>query len=340
MGNHVIWKRIRLITTIIVIALLLGLFTTSAYVIELGINYLEQGYQIKRHQAVLEGHAGNPWQYRVLAPYLVNIVLELSRHLHIPHHIAASFIFFRVIQDTFILLLSYKYYRKLGLSLSHAVIGMAILAWGMSYSHYDSDLQFSTFFDIGFYLLAGLCILQGKFLWIVPITLLAALNRETSGLIPFLPLSVSMFVLPKESLRKIMPVFVISFVTYVAIFVGLRFLYGSQELIIPYGHRPGLDLLQYNLFRWVTWRQLIATLSIIPVVAIFGFRNWPMQLRVFFWVIVPIWFVIHAFGAVMAETRLFLVPQAMVFIPGALFSLAQQAHAPDGFASLRSARRR
>jgi hypothetical protein len=106
MRNNAICKRITLAAIIIVIALLLGLFTTSEYVRARGINYLEQGYQITRHQAVLEGHAGNPWQYRVLAPYLINVVLKLFAYLHIPHHIAASFIFFRVIQDTFILLLS------------------------------------------------------------------------------------------------------------------------------------------------------------------------------------------------------------------------------------------
>ena len=61
-----------------------------------------------------------------------------------------------------------------------------------------SDIQFNTFFDVTFYLLAGLCILQKRFVWIVPITLLAALNRETSGLIPFL-LMFSIFALPEGS---------------------------------------------------------------------------------------------------------------------------------------------
>jgi hypothetical protein len=260
----------------------------------------------------------------VLTPYLIGIVLKLFAHLHVPHHIAVSFIFFRIIQDTLILLLSYAYYRKFGLSFSYALIGMAILAWSISYSHYDSDLQFSTFFDISFYLLAGLYILQGRFVWLVPITLFAALNRETSGLIPFLLLSTSMFALPKGSLGKVMPVFVAALATYATIFFGLRLIYGHRDLFIPYGHYPGFDLLQYNLSRAATWQRLIATLSIIPLIAIIGYQKWPRQLRVFFWVIVPIWFTVHALGAVMAETRIFLVPQALVFIPGALLSLAQQ----------------
>jgi len=322
MGNRPICKRITLATIIIVMGLLLGIFTTSEYVHARGVKYLEQGNQISRHQAVMEGQAGNPWQYRVLAPYLINVVFKIFERLHVPHHIAVSFIFFRVIQDTLILLLCYAYYRRLGLSLSCALIGMALMAWGMSYSHFDSDLSFNTFFDVIFYLLAGLCILQRRFFWIVPITVLAAFNRETSGLIPFLLLSVLMFALPKGSSGKAMPIFFAALVAYIVIFAGLRLIIGSRELIIP-GHYPGFDLLKYNLFRAITWRQLIATLSIIPIVAIIGYHKWPLQLRVFFWVIVPAWFTIHAFGSVMAETRLFLVPQAMVFIPGALFVLAQ-----------------
>jgi len=330
MRNNALVKTITLTTLIIVIGLLLGLFTTSEYLRarRASIYSLERGAQFERHQAILEGRAGNPWQYRVLAPYLLNEIIKIFTNLHINHAVSIAFIFLRVVQDTFILLLAYAYYRELGLSLPYALIGMALLAWGISNSYFDSDLAFNTFFDIIFYLLAGLCILKGKYIWIVPITLLAALNRETSGLIPFL-LLISVFMLQKGSLRKVMPVFIIALATYVAIFIALRFIYGKQELFIPYGHPPGLNLLQYNLFRTETWRQLIGTLSIIPIIAVIGYKKWPLQLRIFFWAIVPIWLVVHAFSAIMAESRLFLVPQAMVFIPGALFTLTQHALPAD-----------
>jgi hypothetical protein len=326
MGNKATYKTIALATIIAVMGLLLGLFTTSQYVRARGLSYLE-GAQIKRHRAVLEGHAGNPWQYRVLAPHLVDEVIELFYRLNIPHHIAASFIFFRVIQDTSILLLAFAYYRQLRLSLPHALVGMILLAWGMSHSHYNSDLQFSTFFDVIFYLLAGLCVLQERLIWIVPITVLAALNRETSGLIPFLPLAATMFSIRKGSFRKgsvwnLISICVLASISYVAIFVGLRLIYGKQELIVPSGHHLGLDLVWYNFSRAATWERLMAALSVIPIMALIGYQKWPLQLKGFFWVIVPIWFVVHASGSVMAESRLFLVPQAMVLIPGALF-LAQ-----------------
>ncbi len=41
-----------------------------------------------------------------------------------------------------------------------------------------------------------------------------------------------------------------------------------------------------------------------------GRSAWPSPLTAMFWAIVPLWFVIHAFAAVLAETRLLLVPYA------------------------------
>jgi hypothetical protein len=329
MKNKTKYKTIAMTTIIILMGILLGVFTTSQYVRARDFSYIEErGYQIIRHQKIVEGNAGNPWQYRVLAPYLINGVLDLFKRIQIPNTIASSFFFFRILQDSLILLISIVYFRRLGISLPLALIGMMLLAWGMSYSHYDSDLSFNTFFDVIFYLLAGYCILRGKFVWIIPITILAAFNRETSGLIPFLPLAIAKFSLPKGSVRKMMPVFIASILCYGAIFIGLRLSYGEQILLTPYDHQPGLDLLWYNISRSITWENLVATLGIIPILALFGYSKWPVQLKVFFWVIVPIWIFIHAPAAVMAEGRHFLVPQAMVFIPGALI-FAQQANASD-----------
>ncbi|MBW2202094.1 MAG: hypothetical protein JRF71_14910, partial [Deltaproteobacteria bacterium] len=76
------------------------------------------------------------------------------------------------------------------------------------------------------------------------------------------------------------------------------------------------------------WDRLFATLGIIPLLAVIGYQKWTKQLKIFFWVIVPVWFIIHLFGSVIAESRLFLVPYAMVFIPGALL-FAQKSAAPD-----------
>ncbi len=306
-------------------AIFLGLFTASEHIKARGISYLEYGNQIKRHQAVLSGNAGNPWQYRVLSAYLVEGTIRFFKKCGFQQYNAVSFICFRVLLDITIFLISFLYYRKLGLSEINVLIGMSLLAWGMSYAHYDSDLQFSLYFDIIFYLLAGTCILYRKAIWIVPISLFASLNRETSGLIPFLFLfsfitkeTISNGINEIRKQTNNIGIFGLSITLYIFIFFFLRIFYEEQTLFFPYGHAPGIDLLQYNLGRIITWDRLFATLGIIPLLAIIGYRKWPSQLKIFFWVIVPIWLVIHMFGSVMAETRIFLVPHAMVFVPGAL----------------------
>ena len=63
-------------------------------------------------------------------------------------------------------------------------------------------------------------------------------------------------------------------------------------------------MLAYNLMRAVTWQQVLATVSVIPLVAALGDRAWPPSLRAFFWTLVPLWLLIHALMAVLAETRL------------------------------------
>ena len=109
---------------------------------------------------------------------------------------------------------------------------------------------------------------------------------------------------------------------YLAIYTGLRLYYGNQHFLTADGYYPGLGLLFLNLQRPETWEQLAITLGIIPLLALFALRAWPRSLRSFFWAIVPIWFAVHLVSALVAETRLLLVPQALIFIPGALFGLS------------------
>ena len=205
------------------------------------------------------------------------------------------------------------------------LLGIGGLAWSMRYSFHNIDVQFSTFFDVLFYLLAGWCIASGHLKWIVPVTLFAALNRETSALIPVLLLCMSLFAMEAGARRRVLPLALIATAIYVVVFVGLRASYGPQELLLAEGHSMGFDLLRYNLLRSTTWSELLVCLGVVPIAALCSYRHWPLQLRVSFWTIVPLWLVVHTLAAVLAEARLLLVPQALVFIPGALFALATTA---------------
>jgi hypothetical protein len=321
--------RILSIAFVLICIILFSVLTVYLQVMSLEkpfLYYLEQGLQIQRHNAVLEGTAPNPWQYRVLADYLVEGAIRLFKNLDVPHPLASAFVSFRFLQNILIFWLAYLYYRKLDLSPAHALVGLSLLAWGMTYAYYDSDLQFNTYFDIVFYLLAGLLILFEKPIWLIPLMLFAALNRETSGLIPFMALALVIPWKAENKKQKTIVIAAVSLVIFGVIFVTLRLMFPHQAISVPHGHSMGLDLLQYNLFRAITWSQLFATLSIVPALALLAYKKWHPAVRIFFWVVVPVWFLIHPFTSVMAETRVFLVPQALIFIPGALFLLKTDLH--------------
>ncbi len=299
--------------------ILFSLMTVALQVKAVGLDYLLGGWQLERHRAVLEGTSIDPWQYRVLSEYLVQGFIWLVQRLHVPYPIPTAFIAFRVLQNIVLLLLAAAYYRKLGLSHYLVLLGLSLLSWGISYGYHDADLQFNTYSDVIFYLLAALVILHGRIAWVVPIAGLAALNRETSLLIPFMILADQVARPPRPRARMSFLVAGGALGLSTVVLIALRLAYGAR----PSGmtHRIGFDLLYQNLARPQSWLYLFATLGLLPIMALVSAPAWPRALRANLWAIVPVWFTIHLFAAVIAETRLFLVPHALVFVPGALFGI-------------------
>jgi hypothetical protein len=311
-------------------AILFSLVTVYWQARTLGLPYLEEWTQIQRHNAVLQGTAGDPWQYRVLAEYIAEGFIQILKGWNLPHAIAVAFIIFRLLQNLLIFFAAFYYYRRLRLSTAQGLMGLCILSWSMTNSLYNSDLSFNTYFDILFYLLAALAILHEKPFWIIPLSVLAAFNRETGGLIPLMLLAAQYRAAPGKQKNFSIAAAVLSLGLFLAILFGLRLLYGPQELVLAYnGLTPGFSLLAYNLFRPITWETMILTLGILPILAVFSYSRWPRGLKVFFWVVVPVWFLVHPFIAILAESRLFLVPQALVFIPGALLLIAATDSQPS-----------
>ncbi len=301
-------------------AVLFSLMTVAFQVKELELAYLEEGGgQAQRHADVLRGTAIDPWQYRVLSEYLVEGVLRAVKELGLPHPMATGFLLFRLFQNTLLFVLVAAYYRKLGLNAYLSLLGMSLLALGMTHSVYDSDLQFSTYSDVIFYLLAGLVVLQGRILWIPPIAALAALNRESSLLIPLMTFG-SRPLGSRGGLQRAILIAAGSFGVALAIVGGLRFFMGQRlpGMTPP----PGTAMLEHNLSRYESWVYLFATLGLLPIMAVASMPRWPVSLKIFFWAMVPAWFAVHLLTSVIAETRLFLVPHALIFVPGALLGIS------------------
>jgi hypothetical protein len=304
----------------------LSLMTVHLQVFPLGFDFIDAGTQIRRHREVLRGQALGHWQYRMLSEWAVRPVILACRQLGIERPVAVGFIAFRILQNLAIFSLAAVYYRKLGLGRSAVLLGLSAVAWGMTNARYDSDLSLNTYSDVIFYLAAALLILAGRLVWLAPLVVAAALNRETSGLVPMMLLASGIGA--RRPGERISPRLVAWSLTLLACFaltyLGVRFMLGPRPEFPGFpGRQRGVEVLLENLGRKWTWSQLLATFGLLPVVAAGAYRCWPPVLRAFFWSVVPAWVVVHFLASVVAETRLFLVPLVLVIVPGALLAFRE-----------------
>ena len=303
--------------------LLLSLIVGFSQIKTEGLGWQEANY-LPRLEAVVAGEAPAPWQYRVLTDNLVLVVCRAAEAMGIPRPVGLSFVALRLLQNMALFVLAFFYYRKLGLHAYAVVIGLSALAWGMTQSNYGSDLAFNAYTDILFYLGAALVLLQRRYEWLIPITVLAALNRETSGLLPVMALACAapLFHTARPN-HDLLRNAVTALGLYAAIQLVLWLYFGIREWAVhPAGTTPGLSMLRYNLGNDAAWGHVAGTLGIVPVLALLSYRVWHPLLRPLFWAVVPLWLLIHLFCAPLDESRVLLLPQILVFIPGMLCGLA------------------
>ncbi len=177
----------------------------------------------ERHQAILEKRSEfyNPWQYRVLAPAMVEGMLwiynntvdkifpieeklnfsiantsgtnaetdEFVRLMQTPGAMKYMiiFIFFRFAEHFLIFYLAWRLWSYFTGNNYLIFFGICFLALSMGNAVTAADLSFNTYLDNIFYLLTALLILgKWKTFWLIPIIILAAFNRETSIMLPAL----------------------------------------------------------------------------------------------------------------------------------------------------------
>jgi hypothetical protein len=302
--------------------LALTVLTVARQVERLHPDFL-RSVQMERHNAVLQGTAPNPLQYRPLSEWLVEAAYRAVKALHLPRPDHVAFLGFRTVQNVLILLLAAGLYGRLTRYWLASLVGLSLLAFSMTQATYQSDLSFNTYTDLAAYLAAALLIWYRRPLWLLPLMVVAALNRETSGLIPFMLLLSAPFLAPSRPARlRLYGIAAAAFLIYLVVTVGLHWYYGPRPDFHAFGHPAGLDLLSYNLHRRRMWLEMLGTFGVVPFLAALLWRRWPPVLRACFWAVVPVWFLVHPLLAYLSETRYMLVPQAVIFIPGLLVGLA------------------
>lgn len=277
-----------------------------------------------RHDAVLDHSVGDPWRFRLLSDWGAEAFRDVARAVGVSQPAAVGFLAFRFAQNVAIFALAFLLYRRLGAGIPQSLLGLGLLAWAMSESLLHVAMSFNTYGDIVFYLAAALLILERRYWWwVVPLSILAALNRETGGLIPVMLIAVGVaYGLRSPDGRRAAKIGAVALAAFAATYAAVRLAVGPSYYILGNGHHPGFDMLSYNLGRGVTYDLLFQTVNIVPLIAAISWRRWPVELKAFAVAVLPAWIAIHLFTAVLAETRVVLVPFALVLVPGALVTLS------------------
>lgn len=326
-----------------------------------------QGLAIEQYQRHVNFMAGdsmffNPWQYRVLCPWLIEGIyqlfdvtlfklvnfsglnvsppsnsgqknevtqqlMELSRN---PEFLKYTVVFvgFRFVQHLLIFWLAFRYFTLFISNRALAALGVVLIALIMGNTVSDSDLSFNTYADVIIYLVAGLIIIK-KYnnWWLVPLMIVGAFNRETSILI------IPMFFLSRIDLSekwdimkmikgniKLITVCAVATVLFIAIFVSIRMYYGYQAPTV-WRVPAGPKMLKLNLLSSVsikTYMEMFGVFMVLPIWCLLIFRQMNPTMRLFFIVLVPAWFAVHLWSVVCYQSRLFLVPTIMIFLPAVM----------------------
>ena len=248
------------------------------------------------------------------------------------------FILFRFVEHLFIFYLSWKLWEYFVKSQWLIFFGINFLAIGLGNAVAAADLSFNTYLDIIFYLLtANIIVYKKNPLWLFVIIPLASFNRETCLMIPALYfISVTdftQFSFRKFNIKDIgFPKTIVwlqtiaLYIIYFAIFIGLRYHYGyqpAQRWKVP----SGWPMLKLNLFGAVGVKgyfELLGTFGVILLIVIYQFRVFPHLLKKWFLFIVPVWFFVHYISVVAYETRTFIMPMVLTFLPMFLWLIEKE----------------
>lgn len=356
---------------IIIVSLLLASF----YPIYKNYYYARGVQQYERHIRFVEANSEffNPWQYRVLCPLLIEAakwaydnsidkLLPLENAVHFDEKKAQDkeavfqsqlnnkeafiylviFILFRLGLNVLIYALGFSLFACFTRSNWLAGTALLLVSWSMGNAVHNSDLSFNTYMDLVLFLWMGCVVLYRKNdWWILPITILGALNRETAMLIPglyFLAAAVTQTggrtVFGWSWLRiprlRVWSVTIASLAIFFVIFFVIRNWYGHRapDLISVHQVQVGTwELVKLNLFSGQalkTYFEIYGVLAILPLASLLSFRYNTITLRAWWLLLVPVWIGIHMVTSMAAESRYYLVPLMLVLLPMLLEMIERQ----------------
>lgn len=269
------------------------------------------------HQGIIRGDFKSPYQYRILAPWLVEIPsVIVERVAGIPPGKPAAMVreFFYLTERVlavFLLFVVFHLYMETWFSSDIAFGGTVLFAALQVFTYFSYFYQPSSPINLLLLTAGAWLMARGEFKgWLYPLTVVGSLTRETFGLI--VPLHIAFFGVKGRTLKHTIGLFLV----WAAVQAALRGIFGFRPSFPLSPLDTGLSDASWPV-------ALFALMWFIPLV---GIKRIPTELR---WMLlmfgVPLITANVLFGKV-EETRLFL-DLGIVLIPATLFVLLSDRNA-------------
>lgn len=289
-----------------------------------------------RHNSRILGQAEAPSRYRLLSPWIQEVFLRVSPIQSGNSYEINSFIF-RLFQNTAFLLVAWAYFRSFEFGVATSLLGLGILMYGMNNAFWQADLSCHTYTQLILLLLAGLtinCKRSSFEILILPLTILGALNREEAVFFPIMLLIARASPnWPWFPQKRTLVIGVVSLIAFVATYAAVHHFVGNAPYSLGrYGFPPGFENFFCNIRNSRTWLGLAQMYSFLPFVLLF-WEYWPAMLRRYLIAVGIPWLCAQFIFGATDETRLFLGPLALIFIPAALATADETLKTQKGLPS-------
>lgn len=165
---------------VIFTVLLFSIITTMAHIEHLRAQFITDTYPLSL--AVLSGQAPAPYQYRILTDV---VIVGLSQGVGVVQaHLAL-----RIFLGAWAFASLALFLRGFHANRAQVLIGLSLFMYASVAAFAESSLNPNSYVEVSLYLLGGYCIHTRRDRWILPLTIVGALNRET---IVFLPLTLGL----------------------------------------------------------------------------------------------------------------------------------------------------
>lgn len=281
---------------------------------------------IKNYGLTKAGYVGYPWQYRVGCHWILRglnailpakiITMEMWEGKTITFKYShQNELGLRTLFVVGVFLTLCWYLSTLGVK--NIIWGLALLTPIFAIAELRAFITPDTYLDNILYLLAGIAVLRGGSWWIVPLTAIGALNRETACFIPLLLLL---------NARKWEDVTIasLSMFVFLYIFCYLRHIFPPQFPVVK-EHHPGIHTLVSQFTDPLNWSTAVCFLA--PLLVYPWRAWWGMDRRLRNMTLVMFsYFVFMLFLAPMREMRSYLNPMLLSIIPGILLAREGVGH--------------